>query len=71
MNTVGFMSNARPTTYMVDDDVSVALFDKAAASLKDGTSKTASAYVNKLLKWALENYKDEVRNDLEKQVSNS
>lgn len=69
MNTVALMSNTRPATYIIDDDVSIALFDRASANMKGGG--TASAYVNKILKWALENYKDEVRNDLEKQVPNS
>jgi len=56
--TVSFMSKARPASYMVDDEVAIQLYNKAAASSKE-KNETASAYVNRLIKWALENYKDE------------
>lgn len=70
MTTVGFMSTKMPATFMVDDNVVVQLLEKAAEAGKT-RSETASQYVNRLLKWALENYSDAVRNDLEKHVSNS
>ena len=62
MTTVGFMSKARPATYAVDDEVSVTLFDRAAASQK-ANGEAASKYVNRLLKWALDNYKEEIKQE--------
>lgn len=53
MNTVGFMGTNYPTSYMVDDEVAATLLKRASEN-KDGASK----YVNRLLKWALENYKE-------------
>jgi hypothetical protein len=67
MTTVGFMSAKMPATFMVDDDVAVSLVTKASDASKSG--ETASKYVNRLLKWALENY--EVRNNVAEQVPNN
>lgn len=53
MNTVGFMGANYPTSYIVEDEVAATLLKRASEN-KDGASK----YVNRLLKWALENYKE-------------
>lgn len=68
MTTVGFMSAKMPATFLVDDDTVARLLEKAgeAAAAKN---ESASKYVNRLLKWALENY-NEVRNDVAQQVPN-
>ena len=67
MTTVGFMSAKMPATFMVDDSVVLSLIEKAGEATKKG--ETASNYVNRLLKWALENY--EVRNNVAEQVPNN
>lgn len=56
MRTVAFMGENYPTSYIVDDEVAATLLKRASEN-KDGASK----YVNRFLKWALENYKEEVR----------
>lgn len=57
MTTVTFMSTKHPVSFAVDDEVVDKLFENAARQAKAG--EPASKYVNRLLKWALENYKDE------------
>jgi hypothetical protein len=69
MTTVGFMSAKMPATFMVDDDVAVRLLEKASEAGK-AKNEVSSKYVNRLLKWALENY-NEVRDNVAEQVSNS
>lgn len=69
MTTVGFMSAKMPATFLVDDDTVVRLLEKAGESAK-AKNESASKYVARLLKWALENYKDEIRDNLAEQVSN-
>lgn len=64
ITTVIFMSVKYPTSFAVEDEVVERLLERA----KSGNN--ASQYVNSLLKWALENYKDEVRNDVAEQVPN-
>jgi hypothetical protein len=43
---------------MVDEAVVKELFTKAKESTDAGKAKTASEYVNRLVKWAVENYKE-------------
>jgi len=69
MTTVGFMNAKMPATFMVDDDTVACLLEKAGESAKL-KNESASKYVARLLKWALENFKDEVRNDVAEQVPN-
>lgn len=72
MTTVGFMSTKMPATFIVDDNVAVQLLEKAGEAGK-ARSEPASNYVNRLLKWALNNYKEEsnaLRNDVAEQVPN-
>jgi hypothetical protein len=57
MTTVQFMSNAKHNyAYSVDEEVANRLYNQARESQSRGKDKTASAYVNRLLKWALDNY---------------
>ncbi len=60
MTTVQFMSAKYPVSFSVDDEVAARLLTQASESMKSGNAKNASAYANRLLKWALDNYKDEV-----------
>lgn len=53
MTTVGFMSAKMPSTFAVDDEVATRLLEKAMQT------ESPSKYVNRLLKWALDNYKEE------------
>lgn len=62
--TVQFHSPTFPASFIVDEEVVKELFARAKKSVDAGIDKTASQYVNRLVKWALENY--EVRNDVEK-----
>ena len=57
------MNAKMPATFMVDDDTVACLLEKAGEAAK-AKNESASKYVGRLLKWALENYKDEVRNDV-------
>jgi len=57
MTTVGFMSAKIPATFMVDDEVAIQLLEKASESGK-AKNEPSSKYVNRLLKWALENYNE-------------
>lgn len=58
--TVQFVSPKFPASFMLDEVVVKDLFAKAKESVDAGKTKTASEYVNSLVKWAVENYKDEV-----------
>jgi hypothetical protein len=57
MTTVTFMSTKHPVTFSVDDEVATRLFEFAKSKVKD--KEPASKFVNQLLKWALDNYKEE------------
>ena len=57
MTTVGFVGAKMPATFMVDDNVVIQLLEKAVEAGKT-KSEPASNYVNRLLKWALDNYKE-------------
>lgn len=58
MRVITLMSTKHPVGFSVEDDVADKLLFNASNASKS-TGETASNYVNKLLKWALENYKEE------------
>lgn len=57
MTTVTLMSMKYPVSFTVDDDVATKLLENAMA-VATKKKEMSSAYVNRLLKWALENYKE-------------
>jgi hypothetical protein len=62
--TVQFVSPKFPVSFMLDEEVVKELFAKAKQAVDAGTDKTASQYVNRLVKWALENYNENKKDDL-------
>ena len=68
--TVQFHSPTFPASFMLEEEVVKTLFTKAKQAVDAGADKTASSYVNRLVKWALENYENAVRNNVAEQVPN-
>jgi hypothetical protein len=60
--TVQFVSPTFPASFMVDEAVVKDLFAKAKESVDSGKTKTASEYVNRLVRWAVDNYEDNAKN---------
>jgi Arc/MetJ-type ribon-helix-helix transcriptional regulator len=59
MNQTVQLTNAKlPASFMVDEKVVGQLLEKAQQAITSGKVKSASEYVNRLVTWALENYKE-------------